>query len=304
MIHKFLNQLGWSILKILSGILGYMPLSLNLCVGHVIGSILFRTVKRKRGIALKSIGTAFPDMPDAKKKRIAQKNFILMAQSYLEMLYYLKHPEKLQDIDIEGKQHLDAALQKGKGIIGLTGHFGNFTLMHYKLAREGYPVAVVTRPMRNTKANDYFHNIRDRLNIKTIYTLPKKEAALNIIKSLKGNDLVIIQMDQDFRNQGVWVKFFNQMASTASGPVVFALRTGSVILPVYIIKKGPRKHVIKIEPSCDLEKKASKEETVLHNVQSLTNTIEQWVRTYPEQWGWINDRWKTRFQPKNDRGPK
>jgi len=293
--RAFMNNLGWLVLRTVNVILGFAPLRLNLWIGEILGRILYHSVGRKRAVAMKNLSVAFPHFSEKEKGNIARRLSINIAQGYFEMLYYLRHPAALDHIELEGRPYLDEALRQGKGVIGLTGHFGNFTLMHFKLAREGYPVAVVTRPMRNKGANDYFHRIRDRLKIKTVYTLPKKEAALGMIKSLRDKDLLIIQMDQDFREQGIWVDFFGKPASTAPGPVVFALRTGAVILPVFTVRTGGGRHIIKIEPPYDLEMKPSKDETVHHNVQQLTGTIERWVKQYPDQWGWINDRWKTRL---------
>jgi KDO2-lipid IV(A) lauroyltransferase len=301
-ISSIFKNTGWFFLRFITDVIGFLPLSWSLFLGRLTGNVLYRCLGRKKQAMLKSLDIAFPEMSKKEKESIARDNAVIIAQSYMEMLYYMRHSQALSRVTIEGREYLDKALTVGKGVVGLTGHFGNFTLMHYKLAREGYPVSVVTRPMRNAKANDYFDNMRSGLKIKTIYTMPKREAALNMMKSLRANDVMIIQMDQDFREEGVWVEFFGKKASTPAGPVVLALRTGAVIVPMRIVRADDNRHTIIIEPPYELARQDSKEQTIHDNVARLTLKIEQWVRQHPCQWGWINERWKTPMPTEKESG--
>jgi KDO2-lipid IV(A) lauroyltransferase len=292
---KFLRRrLGWISLKIFSSLNATLPLKTSYFLGKVLGKIAYLLVLRHRKIALESLSIAFPNLSEEERKKIASDFFIFMAQSSLELLYFLKNPSNLENVSIEGKENLDKALERKKGVIILTAHFGNFPLMSLKLVKEGYTVNVVARPMRDEKAGSYIHSLRTKAGVKTIFSYPRKECVQGIIKALRNNEIVIIQMDQNFGTGGVWVKFFGKLAATPVGAIVLGLRTKATILPSYIFRKGMGEHCIKVLPNEDLIITKDKDETVLLNAIKFTRIIESWIKEAPYQWGWIHRRWKSR----------
>jgi KDO2-lipid IV(A) lauroyltransferase len=148
--------------------------------------------------------------------------------------------------------------------------------------------------MRDTKAGSYLHDLRTNAGVKTIYSYPRKACVSSIVKALRDKELVIIQMDQNFGTGGVWVKFFGELAATPVGPIVFALRTGAPVVPVYIYREAKGKHCIKFFPEEELIVTEDKDKTILLNAIKFTRVIESWIRTVPVQWGWIHRRWKSR----------
>jgi len=292
---KFIRRrIGWYALRVFTFFTGVLPLGWSYAVGGTLGNMFYLFVVRHRKIALDSLAIAFPQMSLKKRKKMARDFFVFMLQSAFEMLYFLRNTDKLSGIRIEGRAHLDEALKRNKGVIAVTGHFGNFPLMSLKLAKEGYAVAVMTRPLRDPKAGDYFYTLRTNAGVKTIFSYPRKVVVNSTIKALRDNEIVTIQMDQNFGTGGVWVKFFDKLAATPVGPIVFALRTGACILPMYIVREAKGKHTVKILPPQELTVTEDKDETVLINAIKFTRIIEQWVRECPSQWGWVHRRWKSR----------
>ncbi len=288
------RKFSYLAIKLFACLCGAIPLSWNYFFGEVLGSIAYLSVGRHRRIAIDSLSVAFPQKSLSEKKEIARDFFIFMAQTSFELLHFLENPEQLKGIRIEGREYLDKALEKGKGIIILTAHLGNFPLMSLKLAKEGYPVHFVTRPMRDEKASDYIHKLRTDAGVKTIFSYPRRECVQGILGALRSNELVVIQMDQNFGTGGVWVNFFGKLAATPVGPITLALRTKAAVVPAYIIKEAMGKHCIKIFPEEDLILTEDKDETVLLNAIKFTRIIEGWVREATYQWGWIHRRWKSR----------
>lgn len=270
-----------------------IPLKWIRFFSKILGTLVFKLDQKQRKRALASLKIAFPDKNEIWHQGIAKKFFIEMLGMPLETLYYLKTPEKLVEVEVEGKEYLDLALEKGKGVIGLTAHMGYFPIMHLKLAYMGYSLNVMTRPIRDTRIGNYFNLLRKRANIKTIYSLPKREAVEKTIKALRRNELVIIQMDQDYGADGVMVEFFGKLASTPYGPIMFSLRTGSCLLPMIIVRQNTEKHKLIIFPELMLDKAQDKEDTIKLNILKYNRLLEGWIRAYPYQWGWIHQRWKS-----------
>jgi len=111
---------------------------------------------------------------------------------------------------------------------------------------------------------------------------------------LRNNEIVVIQVDQNFGTGGVWVKFFGKLAATPVGPITLALRTKAAIVPAYMIRESRGKHQLKIFSEKELIVKENKNETILLNAIELTRVIEGWIREFPSQWAWVHRRWKSR----------
>ena len=154
------------------------------------------------------------------------------------------------------------------------------------------------RPMRDERVERLFSGIRNRLGLRTIYSQPRKACVNTTLRALKNNEIVCIQLDQNFGTGGVFVNFFGQKAATATGPVVFALRTKAALVPSFIVRDGDNRHRIIFEPEFNLEREGNFDNTAQVNIQCLTAIIESYIRRYPDHWGWIHRRWKTR--PKQD----
>lgn len=285
---------GWIAMRIFTYFNGITPLGWNYFLGKLLGNIAYLVIVRHRKIALEGLACAFPEKSLKQRKAIARRVFTFMAESSFELLHCLKNLKQLKNIRIEGEEYLKEALAKGKGVIIVTAHLGNFPLMSLKLAKEGYPVNFVTRPMRDEKTSDYIHNLRTAAGVKTIFSYPRRECVNGVIRALADNQIVVMQMDQNFGTGGVWVKFFGQLAATPVGPIVLALRTQSLLVPAYIYREGLGKHCIKILHQEELKITESKDETVLINAIKLTRIIEGWIRRCDFQWSWIHRRWKSR----------
>lgn len=288
------RKLAGTALKAFASLSEALPLNWNYFIGNVLGSLAYLVIGRHRKIAINSLSIAFPEMSLREKKRIARFYFVFMAQSTFELISFVKNPHYLQNICIEGRENLEKALEKKRGVLLLTAHLGNFPLMLFKLAREGYPINIVARPMRDKDTDNYVNDLRTKGGVKTIFSYPRRVCISGILSALRNNEVVVIQVDQNFGTGGVWVKFFGKLAATPVGPITLALRTKAAIVPVYMIREGRGKHQLKIFPEEEPIIKEDKDETVLLNAVKLTRIIEGWIREFPCQWVWVHRRWKSR----------
>lgn len=290
----FRRESGRILLKALVIISRWMPLSVIYGLGAFMGRTGFRFIRGYRKVALESLNIAFPELKPEQRKEIAVNSFMFMAQSLLEAPHFFNDRSLINTIEIQGERYLKEALDRGKGVLAVTAHFGNFPLMVLYFALAGYPVNVVMRPMRDKDTGLYISRLLSRVKVNTIFSYPRKRCVHDIIRALRKNEIVLILMDQNFGTGGVWVRFFNKLAATSTGPFVFASRTMSAIMPVRIIRKTPGKHLIKIDPLFDLDPAGDFDEMVLNSTVAFTQIIEQWVRRDPNLWAWIHKRWKSR----------
>jgi len=261
-----------------------------------LGIAMYCLLARHRKVAFEGLSHAFGKTKSpAEIKKIARDCFIYMAKSISELAFAIGRPGFIRlSSGIEGKEHLDQALAKGKGVILVSGHFGNFVLMLAKLSIDGYKTSVIMRPLKNRKIRSLFETDRAKLDINTIDSIPRTACVADTIKALRENRVLLIPLDQNFGTAGVYVDFFGRKAATATGPVVLAQRTGSVILPCFMIRQKDDKHLIVFEPALELINGKDEAETIEKNIQRITNIIESYIRRYPQEWSWIHRRWKSR----------
>ncbi|MDD5155393.1 MAG: lysophospholipid acyltransferase family protein [Candidatus Omnitrophica bacterium] len=292
----FSRFFGWFGLNACSLIIKVMPAGWLYGFARGIGSLGYRFAAKQRKIALDSLRIAFGQEKTAQElEQIARDCFILIAKSGVELIFLMDRPHLLrQRVAIEGKANLDAGLSRGKGVILVSAHFGNFPLLMAKLSLEGYKIGGIMRYMRDARVEKIFLNKRQRLGIKTIYSQPRNVCVETTIRSLRNNEVVFIPLDQNFGTAGVYVDFFGKKAATATGPVVLAQRTGASIIPCFIIRQKDDSHKIIFEKAMELKTGPGPQETVAGNIQTLTGIIESYIRRYPAEWGWIHKRWKSR----------
>ena len=260
-------------------------------------SLGFRLAIRQKKIARESLHIAFgKEKSDPEIKEIAKSCFENLGKGMIELIYFMDHPQMIKEqVYFEGKEHLEAAFKQGRGAIAVSAHFGNFPLMLLRFAQEGYKTNAIIRSTRDEIIEKYFQEQRSRLGLNTVYSHPRKECVDTSLRVLRNNELLFIPLDQNFGSGGgVFVDFFGQPAATATGPVVFALRTKAPILPMFVIRQKDDRHKIIIEPPLPLEIKQDDKETVFVNTAKITQVIERYIRRYPEEWGWMHRRWKSR----------
>jgi len=195
-------------------------------------------------------------------------------------------------VKVAGLENLDHALHKGKGVLALTGHIGNWELMGGYLAMKGYPVNVVGAPIYDSRLDELVVNNRLQSGMKYI---ARGSEAREIMRALRRNEIVGLLIDQDTKHvEGVFVNFLGEKAFTPVGPVIVAMKTGAAVVPMAIHIQQDNTHLIEINE--ELELAFTKDESCnrIHNTQICSDAIEKFIRKYPTQWVWMHRRWKTR----------
>ncbi len=294
-IKKDLARFSFYFFTTIFKILPYCVVSF---ISNGLVSIAYWILKRMRKHAMETLNTALgKERSPEELKKICKKCFYTLGNGFIELAYFVMHPKMItQKMTFRkgSKENLDAALKEGKGIIAVTAHFGNFSLMFAFLAQTGYPTNAIMRPSRDEKLEKPLEDLRTGVGLKTIYTMPRMQCVAQTLRTLRANEIVLIPMDQNNGSKaGVFVDFFGKPSGTASGPAIFAMRTGSPIVPIFTVRTGRDTHEVIVEPFFYLEPRATDEETVQHNIQKITTIIERYIRQYPEEWGWMHRRWKS-----------
>jgi KDO2-lipid IV(A) lauroyltransferase len=100
--------------------------------------------------------------------------------------------------------------------------------------------------------------------------------------------------DQDGGKKGIFINFFDRPASTIPSPVVFSMRSGAVLIPLFDIRQKDNHHQVIIEPAYKLITTSNIKDDIIKNTAILTKKLETYIRQYPDQWLWLHNRWATK----------
>lgn len=266
-------------------------------LGRMLSSIYYNIAHRNRKLALENLKIALGDELKAKqRKEIARESFRTMGSIVLDTIRFKDFSaDKIKElISIDGIEYLKTAFKKNKGVIVVSAHMGSFTLIGSRLSVEGYKATFVARHARNKKIEQIIMGFCRQVGQKIIFNRPILTCMRRSIKVLSRNEILIIELDQNFGTEGLEVNFFGRPAMVATGPIKLSFSTGAVILPMFIIRKNDLSHVVKIEPPIEIYGCSDEDKDIKGNLQQIIDVIETYIRRYPGQWvNWIHKRWQT-----------
>jgi KDO2-lipid IV(A) lauroyltransferase len=282
------------IVIVLSIPLAILPLGLALRVGDVLGLLLFHVWGSRRRIAIDNLSkcvSAGAILITEPAETIIRKNFINLGRSFIEVvkIYYGLGEKIIQSVGVEGIEHFKTAQSKGKGILILSGHCGNWELLALALSSKISSGSGIARPINNPYLNKIVERVRRKYGNEVIY---KKGALKPIMKKLKNNECVGILMDQAvIPEEGYVLDFLGRGAWTIKTPALIARKTGAAAMPVFM-HRHEGGHTITLYPQVELSGNNDRETAVKEDTAKFSSYIENYIKEHPTEWLWIHRRWK------------
>ena len=267
-------------------------------LGDGLGLLTFYLVPHLQSTGVGNIKKVFGSkFPDPEINALIKASIRNISRNMLEVgnCCVSSQPQRFlkKNISVLGQEHLDNALKKGKGVITVSAHLGNFPIIGAKMATLGYSFWIIYKDPENIYLKALFKQWMDRLGIRSVPYKPRRLCVSESLKILRKNGIIFLQIDQNPRRRyGVNVQFFGYNIPTYSGPVVMAARTGAAIVPVFIHRNKDNTETITFQPEIHLRKSADKDQDIVDNLRAITTLCEDWIRKYPEQWWWIHRRFR------------
>ena len=238
---------------------------------------------------------ALPEMGETAREKIVRGVFSNMGRLLAEFCQFQRlSRENISEVVIyDGFENFATSVERGKGTLFLTAHFGAWELCPAAHALHGYPLKFVVRPIDNPLVDSLVNRYRTMSGNQII---EKKNSLKEILKTLKDNGAIGILIDQNTtRDAGVFADLFNIPACTTTSLASIALRTGATIVPGFLIwDEQLRKHRLHFEPPPELIRSGDLQRDIAENTALFNRILEEMVRKYPDQWLWVHRRWKTR----------
>ncbi len=291
MADKIKHHFLYRAFRIFAFLAGLAPFPAAAALGKGLGRLAYYLLPARRKTALENIAQC-PALPAGiNRKKLARDSFAHLGLVGTEFVkFYNYTPEKIFScVEITGREHLSAVLQKGKGAVIISSHLGNWELMGMALAVAGYPL----RPLVKKQKNRLFDRlINEKRRSVGMNPLPVGFTLREIIRALNRNEAVVFLMDQHAGRGGVRTEFLGREASVHRGPALVALKTGVPVVPVHIIRMALRRHRIKILPPVEIIRTGNKEEEIRKNTERFCAMLGEAILEAPEQWLWMHRRWR------------
>lgn len=273
-----------------------IPLGPALRLGGWGGALAYRLFGGTRRLALRHLGQAFPEKSEAERQAIARQMFVNLGRSAMELTAIRSYDDRLPSyMEIQGRPVLDAAVARGRGIVFVTGHLGNWELMARLVARIGRPVSAVAKRGGDARLMGLIERWRLEGGVTTLWR-EDPSTARALLKVFKENKVLGILVDQDTSVQGIWVPFFGRPAYTPRAPADLALRSGAPVLVGTSHRKGPGPgdgFAFEVTEVAYDPKPADREGEVHRLTAACQAVMEDAIRRHPADWVWMHERWKT-----------
>jgi KDO2-lipid IV(A) lauroyltransferase len=263
----------------------------------IAGRILYRCFPIRRSVILANLTRVYGDT-------VAQDEIVRLAQAHYGHLWrlmgeflkfrWLSRSRKAALVRVENIESLVAAIGQGKGVLVLTGHFGN------------WEVATIAGIGNYPEVRGRFHFVRRaikpkwldalvtrRFNKAGFGVLPKRGSLDAILATLAAGDMIVFPFDQHARPpDGIEVDFFGHPAWTFKSLAIIALATGAPVLPATNWREPDGHHVLRFEDALAPIERDNTNDAIRANTRAYNETLERLILARPEQWYWVHRRWK------------
>jgi KDO2-lipid IV(A) lauroyltransferase len=284
-VRKFKYFFEYLLLAGLGWILALLPDRLAAWLGRKLGGLYYYLSPFRRRVAETNLDLA------GLSPVLARGTFENVGLTMAEFARFRRLDKKFFESRFEGNdvELLREAAKGGKGVVLVTGHFGNWELIGAYIRQSGFPLDVVVKEQRNPFVDRWIDKNRMRQGVGIIKTGIATRA---VVRSFSEGRLVAFVSDQYVGEDGIIVNFMGRPTTVSKGPAAFAVRLGLPIIVGFLVRTGPWKFKPVIFPALRPNPSADREEEVLRLTQAYTSLLEELVRKHPDHYLWMHRKWK------------
>ncbi len=263
-----------------------LPLAWQRTIGRGFGLLLYASTRERRDVARTNLRLCFPELSGRARERLVRDHFRALGESVFEMAFaWWGSAERLRRLGrFRGREHLDAALAQGRGVILLQGHFLSTDVAGQILAAE-IPLTVTYHPPKNPVMRSLTERVRGRFIRHQIHHAEVRE----VLRALRDNEVVWHGPDQGARERhAVMARFFGQPAATNTATARLARISGAPVVPYHPVRCADGSFELRFEPAlADFPG-----DDLAAATQRVNDVLEAHVRATPAPYLWTHKRFK------------
>ena len=272
----------------------WLPIQAAGRLGEALGALAFRLASKTRRTALESLARAFPDWPAERRRALACRSFQHLGRCALELACIRQLDPRIGEwvewTEPE-RRLLENALARGRGVLFVSGHVGNWELLARRVALAGLPASTIAKESSDWRLTRLVERFRAQGRVESIWR-GQQGAAKRMLRVLKSGGILGFLIDQDTAVQSIFVRFFGHPAATPRAAADLALKTGAAVVVGFCQRKEDGRYQLSMKEILP-KQTGDVESDVVALTQDLSAEIESAIRRTPEQWVWMHRRWKS-----------
>jgi KDO2-lipid IV(A) lauroyltransferase len=260
----------------------------------LLGALLKIAAPRGKRI-LSNLSLVYPESTQAWREALRRRLYEHLGWMVTEILALQHDPHQVFDWieEVDGGHFIEKPLAEGKGVLFLSGHYGNWELLAawyaQYLSKKGFRSFYIVS--QSTKDKDIARLIAKYRQNAGIKLLPKTTSTLEMVKLLKSGAHVAALADISWRG-GVVLPFMGHPCAHTTGPAVLGTLASVPVVPVAIYRKGPFRHRVAFSPPLPVPGEKNRRLKVELLTREVGEALEKMIAPQPELWFWLHNRWK------------
>ncbi|MFA7625604.1 MAG: lysophospholipid acyltransferase family protein [Candidatus Kapaibacterium sp.] len=289
---RLIDYISHYFLMLLSAISSRLSMKSRNKLGRMLGGILQRLSKERRNVTLRNLSESLPNLSPAEHNKICRNSYDNLGITLAELLAFpsMSEADFKNYVKITNTELVEEKIKSGKGIILLSGHFGNWELMAYVAGLVlNLPITIIVKPQSNKLSDKYLNKFRTQGGNKIV---PMSNAARTILQALKKNEAIALLVDQSADWQkDVFVDFFGRPAATYEAPAAIALKYGSPIITGFAHRLPDCTYLVELK-ELDYSDLDDSHESIIELTRRHVKVLEDNIMMNPGLWSWQHKRWK------------
>jgi lauroyl/myristoyl acyltransferase len=275
-----------------------LPRSVSYAIGHAGTWLAWRLMARTREAVADNLRALFPDETERRLQRRALATLRSYAQDVIDFICALEASnDEARDLFTtreEDVQLIRGLLGRNRGIILVTGHYGNWEIGAVFMRRVyDLPLTIVAMAEASEEVNRIRREIRDSLGTDTIEVRKSMDTALQIRRRLADNRIVAMLMDRHLGRDRVDVSFLGRRAGFLRTPALMAYLTGAPLLPCFIERIGRARFSVQPGIPIDVSREGLRDDAIREATQKFADQLDGRIRTHPNSWYQFYPYWKS-----------
>lgn len=276
-------------------LIGQLPWDGLLAAGRGLGRLAWYLAPARRRVTLTNLKLCFPELSEAEREALARRVLMSTGEAILEMAgaFHNRRIDLGRRLTVSGLEHLEAARERGQGVLLLGMHFNSIDVGS-RLLGKFFRFSVVYRPNDNPLLDKLISEGRGTWVNHSV----DRNDLRQTVRLLRRGEVVWYAPDQDYGTRhAVFVPFFGVPAATITATSRIARMGKAAVIPCAHYRLPGGRY--EIEFGAPLEDFPGDDEQA--DTARINRTVEHYVRKHPEQYLWVHKRFK--HQPPGQPNP-
>jgi lauroyl/myristoyl acyltransferase len=270
--------------RLIGALAGHLPPRVGYGIARPAALLLYLLSPRLRRILASNFGHVLgPEADEAQVRALVRQACVNILKGHYDLFRLSRLSiDEIQEItQVEGRDYVDQALARGKGVILVSAHLGSVDVLGQLPMAYGIPLTVAVQHIQPERLFQYTLGLRKSHGMRMY---PADGPLMELFRALKRGEMIGLPADRGIADSSREVQFFGSPARLPDGPVRVALRTGAALVPAFGLRLPDNSFLVQVEPTLELPHTGDIEADVAAGMEMLIAVMEWHISQHPEQW--------------------